>query len=63
MADSGLIGKEALLDYEESLHPELRLHTRAPDFRSTVDDVLLLARRLQRAAAAAHVTPAGRNVS
>ena len=42
---------------------ELRLHTHAPDFRSTVDDVLLLARRLQRAAAAAHVTPAGRNVS
>jgi hypothetical protein len=63
MADSGLIGKKALLDYEESLHPELGLHAHAPDFRSTVDDVLLLARRLPRAAAAAHVTPAGRNVS
>jgi adenylylsulfate kinase-like enzyme len=50
------------LDYEESLHPELRLHTHAPDFRSTVEDVLLLARRLHRAAAAP-VTPAGRNVS
>jgi hypothetical protein len=33
----------------------------APDFRSTVEDVLLLARRLHRAAAAP-VTPAGRNV-
>jgi len=40
------------LDYEESLHPELRLHTHAPEFRSTVEDVLLLARRLHRAAAA-----------
>ena len=49
------------LDYEESLHPELRLHTHAPDFRSTVEDVLLLARRLHRAAAAT-VTQAGRNV-
>jgi len=49
------------LDYEESLHPELRLHTHTPDFRSTVEDVLLLARRLHRAAAAP-VTPAGRNV-
>lgn len=50
------------LDYEESLHPELRLHTHAPDFWSTVQDVLLLARRLHRAAAAP-VTQAGRNVS
>lgn len=50
------------LEYEESLHPELRLHTHAPDFRSTVEDVLLLARRLQRAAAAP-VTPAGRYIS
>jgi len=50
------------LDYEESLHPELRLHTHTPDFRSTVEDVLLLARRLHRAAAAP-VTPAGRNDS
>ncbi len=33
----------------------------APDFRSTVEDVLLLARRLHRAAAAT-VTQAGRNV-
>ncbi|MDO8478857.1 MAG: adenylyl-sulfate kinase [Candidatus Rokubacteria bacterium] len=49
------------LDYEESLHPELQLHTHAPDFRSTVEDVLLLARRHHRAAAAT-VTQAGRNV-
>ena len=52
---------DIVLDYEESLHPELRLHTHAPDFRSTVEDVLLLIRRLHHAAAA-HVTPAGRNV-
>jgi len=50
------------LDYEESLHPELRLHTHTPDLRSTVEDVLLLARRLHHAAAAP-ATPAGRNVS
>ena len=49
------------LDYGESFHPELRLHTHAPDFRSTVEDVLLLARRLHHAAAAP-ATPAGRNV-
>lgn len=52
---------DVALDYEESLHPELQLHTHAPDFRSTVEDVLLLARRLHRAAAAT-VTQAGRNV-
>jgi adenylylsulfate kinase-like enzyme len=55
------VAPDIALDYEESLHPELRLHTHAPDFRSTVEDVLLLARRLHRAAAAP-VTPAGRNV-
>ena len=49
------------LDYEESLHPELRLHTHAPDFRSTVENELLLARRLHRAAAAT-VTQAEGNV-
>ena len=49
------------LDYEESLHPELRLHTHTPDFRSTVEDVLLLARRLHRAAAVT-VTQAERTV-
>jgi len=54
-------GKTTLAVDEESLHPELRLHTHAPDFRSTVEDVLLLARRLHHAAAAP-VTPAGRNV-
>jgi adenylylsulfate kinase len=58
----GAAAPDIVLDYEESLNPELRLHTHAPDFRSAVEDVLLLARRLHRAAAA-HVTPAGRNVS
>jgi len=55
------VAPDIALDYEESLHPELRLHTHAPDFRSTVEDVLLLARRLHRAAAAT-VTQAERNV-
>ena len=54
-------GKTTLAVDEESLHPELRLHTHAPDFRSTVEDVLLLARRLHSAAAAS-LTQAGRNV-
>jgi len=49
------------LDHEESLHPELRLHTHAPAFRSAVENVLLLARRLDRAAAAT-VTQAERDV-
>jgi hypothetical protein len=62
LTDAGVaVAPGIALDYEESLHPELRLHTHAPDFRSTVEDVLLLARRLHRAAAAT-VTPAGRNV-
>jgi adenylylsulfate kinase len=51
---------DIVLDYEESLNPELRLHTHAPDSRSTVEDVLLLARRLHLEAAAT-MTPAGRN--
>jgi adenylylsulfate kinase len=59
---AGGAAPDIVLHYEEPLNPELRLYTHAPDFRSTVDDVLLLACRLQRAAAA-HVTPAGRNVS
>lgn len=49
------------LDYEASFPPELRLRTRAPDFRSAVEDALLLARRLHRAAAAT-VTHAEREV-
>jgi hypothetical protein len=40
------------LDYEEALHSELRLHTHVPESRRTVNNALLLARRLQRAAAA-----------
>lgn len=43
---------DIVLDYEESLHPELRLHTHVPDLQSTVEAVLFLARRLHRAAAA-----------
>ena len=40
------------LDYEESLHPELSLHTHGPDLFHTVEEVVLLARHLHRAAAA-----------
>ncbi len=41
---------DIVLEYEESLHPDLRLHTHVPDLMSTVDEVLALARRLTRAA-------------
>jgi adenylylsulfate kinase len=47
------------LDYEESLHAELRLHTHVPDLLTTVEEVLLLARRLHRAATAT-ATPSER---
>ncbi len=36
--------------YEESLYPELRLHTHAPDLTMSVEQVLRLARRLERTA-------------
>jgi len=42
---------EIVPDYEESLHPELKVHTHVPDLASTVEAVLFLARRLHRAAA------------
>jgi len=38
------------LDYEESLCPELRLHTHAPDLTISVEEVLRLAKRLEQAA-------------
>ena len=50
------------LDYEESLHPELRLHTHVPGLVSAVEEVLRLAARLHRAAAAS-VTPSERVMS
>jgi len=53
---------DIVVDYEESLHPELRLHTHVPDLMSTVESVLLLVRRLNRAAAAS-VTPSERAIS
>jgi len=43
---------DIVIDYEESLHPELRLHTHLPDLPSTIEAVLFMARRLDRAAAA-----------
>jgi len=41
---------DIVVDYEESWHPDLRLHTHAPDLLTTVEDVLGLARRLEQAA-------------
>jgi len=41
---------DIVLDYEESWHPDLRLRTHAPDLTTTVDQVVQLARRLERAA-------------
>lgn len=40
---------EVALDYEESWHPELRLHTDSPDLEASIEEVLQLARRLERA--------------
>ena len=40
------------VDYEESLCPDLRLHTHAPDLTMSVEEVLRLARQLERAATA-----------
>ena len=60
-ADAVEAAPDIALDDEASLHLERRLHTHAPDVRSTVEDVLLLARRLHRAAAAT-VTQAERKV-
>ena len=54
-------GKTTPAVHEESLDPEIRLHSHATDFRSAVEDALLLAGRLPRAAAAT-VTHAERNV-
>jgi adenylylsulfate kinase len=41
---------EIVVDYEESWHPDLRLHTHAPDLLTAVEEVVWLARRLERAA-------------
>jgi adenylylsulfate kinase len=41
---------DIVLDYEESLCPELRFHTHVPDLKTTVEEVLRLARRLERTA-------------
>src|SRR5262249_3530040 len=43
-------GPRIVVDYEESWHPDLRLHTHAPDLPTTVEEVLRLARGLERAA-------------
>ena len=53
---------DVALDYEESLHAELRVHTHVPDLLNTVEEVLLLARRLHRAATAT-VTPSERTLT
>ena len=42
---------EIVLDYEESLHPDLRLYTHVADFSNAVNEVVRLARRLEEATA------------
>jgi uridine kinase len=53
---------DVALDYEESLHAEVRLHTHVPDLLNTVEEVLLLVRRLHHAATAT-VTPSERTLT
>ena len=48
--DAGLAMPDIVLDYEESLHPDLRLHTHIPDPTTSVEEVLRLAWRLEQAA-------------
>jgi adenylylsulfate kinase len=47
---TGTAAPDIALAYEESLHPELRLHTHAPNLTISVEEVLRLARRLERRA-------------
>jgi adenylylsulfate kinase len=53
-AREGAVGSAAapdiVLDYEESLHPELHLRTDLHDVRRAVEQVLVIVHRLQRAA-------------
>jgi adenylylsulfate kinase len=50
-AGGGFVARpDIVVDYEESWHPDLRLHTHAPDLLTTVEEVLRLARRLEQAA-------------
>jgi adenylylsulfate kinase-like enzyme len=49
-AGKGMAAPDIALDYEESLCPELRLHTHAPDLTISVEEVLRLAKRLERVA-------------
>ncbi len=46
----GAAAPDIALAYEESLCPELRLHTHAPDLTISIEEVFRLAKRLERAA-------------
>jgi adenylylsulfate kinase len=46
----GTAAPDIAFAYEESLYPELRLHTHAPDLTMSIEEVLRLARRLERTA-------------
>jgi adenylylsulfate kinase len=48
---------DVVLDYEEALHPELTLHTDTQDVARSLDELLQLAQRLQRAATIEGSTP------
>ena len=60
-ADPGTSGPDIALTYEESLYPELRLHTHAPDLTISVEEVLRLARRLEQTATRRAINK-GRNI-
>jgi len=49
-AGQGAAAPDIALAYEESLCPEIRLHTHAPDLTISVEEVFRLAKRLERAA-------------
>ena len=50
---------ELALDYEEALRPELSLHTHGPELMARVEEVVLLARRLQHAVAESTIGSGG----
>ena len=48
---------DVVLDYEEAFHPELTLHTDTQDVGRSLEELLRLAERLQRAAVIKHAAP------
>jgi hypothetical protein len=48
---------DVVFDYEEALHPELTLHTDTQNVARSLEELLRLAQRLQRAAAIKDAAP------